>query len=96
MSSLTRNFSILWRSERLLAEAEWRRSSRQLAILAISGVFALLAIVMFNIAGFYWLAVHYGNAVAALGVGVIDLLIAAVSAVAAQSLTMPRETEMIR
>ena len=65
MNSLTRNLTILWRSERLLAEAEWRRASRQITILVLAGVFTLLALVMMNVAGFYWLAGSYGNAPAA-------------------------------
>ena len=96
MNSLTRNLDILWRSERLLTQAEWRRISRQITILIVAGVFALLAIVMLNVAGFYWLASNYGNAPAAMAVAVTDLVIAAIFAVAAQSLKTPPETEMIR
>jgi esterase/lipase len=96
MKSLTQNLTILWRSERLLAEAEWRRTSRQIGILALGGVFGLLAIVMLNIAGFYWLAASHGNAQAALAVAAVDVVIGAILAVSALSLKPPRETEMIR
>ncbi len=96
MNSLTRNLNILWRSERLLAEAEWRRSSRQITILVLAGVFGLLALIMLNVAGFYWLATTYGTAQAALAVAVADIVIAAVLAVSAQSLKTAPETDMIR
>jgi len=96
MNSLTRNLNILWRSERLLAEAEWRRSSRQITILVLAGVFGLLALIMLNVAGFYWLATTYGTAQAALAVAVADIVIAAILAVSAQSLKTAPETDMIR
>jgi Putative Actinobacterial Holin-X, holin superfamily III len=96
MNSLTRNLNILWRSERLLAEAEWRRSSRQITILVLAGVFGLLALIMLNVAGFYWLATTYGNAQAALAVAAADIVIAAILAVSAQSLKAAPETDMVR
>lgn len=96
MNSLTRNLTILWRSERLLAQAEWRRTSRQITILVLAGVLTLLALVMLNVAGFYWLADSYGNAPAALAVATANAVLAAILAVAAQSLKTPPETEMIR
>lgn len=96
MNSLTRNLNILWRSERLLAEAEWRRSSRQITILVLAGVFGLLALIMLNVTGFYWLATTYGTAQAALAVAVADIVIAAILAVSAQSLKTAPETDMIR
>lgn len=96
MNSLTRNLNILWRSERLLAEAEWRRSSRQITILVLAGVFGLLALIMLNVAGFYWLATTYGTAQAALAVAAADIVIAAILAVSAQSLKTAPETDMIR
>ncbi len=96
MNSLTRNLNILWRSERLLAEAEWRRSSRQITILVLAGVFGLLALIMLNVAGFYWLATTYGTAQAALAVAAADIVIAAILAVSAQSLKTAPETNMIR
>ena len=96
MNSLTRNLNILWRSERLLAEAEWRRSSRQITILVLAGVFGLLALIMLNVAGFYWLATTYGTAQAALAVDAGGIVIAAILAVSAQSLKTAPETDMIR
>jgi len=96
MNSLTRNLNILWRSERLLAEAEWRRSSRQITILVLAGVFGLLALIMLNVDGFYWFATTYGTAQAALAVAVADIAIAAILAVSAQSLKTAPETDMIR
>jgi len=96
MNSLTRNLNILWRSERLLAEAEWRRSSRQITILVLAGAFGLLALIMLNVAGFYWLATTYGTAQAALAVAAADIVIAAILAVSAQSLKTAPETDMIR
>jgi Putative Actinobacterial Holin-X, holin superfamily III len=96
MNPLTRNLTIFWRSERLLAQAEWRRTSRQITLLAIAGVFGLLALVMLNVAGFYWLSPSLGAAQAALCIAAVDLLIAVVLAVSAQSLKAPPETEMIR
>jgi hypothetical protein len=96
MSLLTRNLKILWRTERLLAEAEWRRSSRQISILAVSGIFVFLALVMLNVAGFYWLSTTYSTPQAALCVALVDLTIAAILAGSARALKSPREVHMIR
>ena len=96
MNSLTRNLTILWRSERLLAQAEWRRTSRQIALLVLAGVLGVLALVMLNVAGFYWLSTTYGTAQAALAVAVVDLIIGAILAVSAQSLKTAPEADMIR
>ena len=96
MNSLTRNLSILWRSQRLLTEAEHRRTMRQVVILTVAGAFGFLALVMLNVAGYAWLSTAYGNAQAALVVAIGDIFIATLLIVSAQSLKTAPETEMIR
>ena len=96
MNPLTRNISILWRSERLLAQAEWRRATRQMTMLVLAGVFGVLALVMLNVASFYWLSTTFSTAQAALAVAVADAVVAAILAVSAQSLKSAPEADMIR
>ncbi len=96
MNSLTRNLSILWRSQRLLTEADHRRTMRQVVILAVAGAFGFLALVMLNVAGYAWLSTTYGNAQAALVVAIGDIFIATLLIVSAQSLKTAPETEMVR
>ncbi len=96
MSTLTKNLIILWRSERLLAEAEWRRASRQITILVLAGLMGLLALIMLNVAAFYWLSTGLGNAEAALAVAIANLVLAALLVLSAQSLKSAPETEMVR
>lgn len=96
MNSLTRNLTIAWRSERLLAQAELRRRSRQITMLVLAGIFGVLALIMLNVAGFNWLSTTYGTAQAALAVAVADAVLGAILAVSAQSLKTAPETDMIR
>lgn len=96
MNSLTRNITILWRSQQLITQAELRRTSTQITIMVLAGVFGLLALTMLNVAGFYWLSAALGDAQAALAVAVADILIGAMLVLAAQTLKTAPETEMVR
>ena len=62
MKPFARNITVLWRAEKLLAEAELRRSFLQIMVVGAAGLFALLGLLMFNVAGFYWLAESMSNA----------------------------------
>lgn len=96
MNSLSRNISILWRSQQLLTQAEWRRTSKQITTLVLAGIFGLLALTMLNLAGYYWLSTTYGNAQAALAVAVANILIGAILVLYALTLKTAPETEMVR
>ena len=96
MNPLARNVSTLWRLQRSLNEAELRRASKRVTMTVVAGAVGFLALVMLNIAGFSALTTNYGNTFAALAVAAVDVLIAAILVVAAQSIKLAPETETVR
>lgn len=95
MNPLSRNISILWRSQQLLTEAQWRRTSKQITTLVLAGIFGLLALTMLNLAGYYWLSTT-DNAQAALAVAVANIVIGAILVLYSLTLKTAPETEMVR
>ena len=96
MNPLARNVSTLWRLQRSLNEAELRRASKRITMTVGAGAVGFLALVMLNIAGFSALTTNYGNTLAALTVAAVDVLIAVILIVAAQSIKLAPETETVR
>jgi hypothetical protein len=96
MNPLARNVSTLWRLQRSLNEAELRRTSKRITMAVVAGAVGLLALVMLNIAGFSALTTNYGNTIAALAVAAVDVLIAVILIVAAQSIKLAPETDTVR
>ena len=96
MNPLARNGSTLWRLQRSLNEAELRRASKRITMTVVAGAVGFLALVMLNIAGFSALTTNYGNTLAALTVAAVDVLIAVILIVAAQSIKLAPETETVR
>lgn len=96
MNPIARNVSTLWRLQRSLNEAELRRTSKRITMTVIAGAVCFLALVMLNIAGFSALTNSYGNAFSALAVAAIDVLVAVILIVAAQSIKLAPETDTVR
>lgn len=96
MNPIARNVSTLWRLQRSLNEAELRRTSKRITMTVIAGAVCFLALVMLNIAGFSALMNSYGNTFSALAVAAVDVLVAVILIVAAQSIKLAPETDTVR
>jgi hypothetical protein len=96
MNPIARNVSTLWRLQRSLNEAELRRTSKRITMTVIAGAVCFLALVMLNIAGFSALTNSYGNTFSALTVAAVDVLVAVILIVAAQSIKLAPETDTVR
>ena len=96
MNPLARNVSTLWRLQRSLNEAELRRTSKRITMAVVAGAVGFLALVMLNIAGFSALTINYGNTFSALAVAAVDVLVAVILIVAAQSIKLAPETDTVR
>jgi len=96
MNPIARNVSTLWRLQRSLNEAELRRTSKRITMTVIAGAVCFLALVMLNIAGFAALTNSYGNTFSALAVAAVDVLVAVILIVAAQSIKLAPETDTVR
>jgi hypothetical protein len=96
MERFIRSLRIFWRSERLLAEQDLRLGAQRIQLNALAGLVAVFGLVMLSIAVFHALVPYWGQALAALAVAGIDLVLAAVLAALARSLRPPAETAMVR
>lgn len=96
MSNITRNLRLLWRSEQILAEAKINLASKKLVLAVIAGISGLFACGMFNLALFFALVPEFGQAWAALIVGVLDVGLAAFLAILARNLKTAPEEAMAR
>ena len=96
MERLTRSIRLLWRSERILAEQEFRLGARRIQLNALAALVAVFGLVMLSIAVFYALVPYWGQALAALAVGGTDLVLAAALALLARSLEPPASLEMVK
>jgi len=95
MERFLHSLSIWWRSERLLAEQQLRLSARRIQFNVLALLVALCGVAMLSVAGFFALAPHWGNALAALAVGGIDLLLAVAVLNYASSLQLS-EVDMVK
>jgi len=96
MSQVTRNLQLFLRSERVLAETQFKLISRKLVLLALAVIACLLALAMFNVAGYYALMPALGSPQAALIVALIDTLFAALLGAGALLLRPGPEEEIVR
>lgn len=96
MDRFIRSLRILWRSERLLAEQEFRLGTQRVQLNLLASLVAVIALVMLSLAMFYALAPLWGNALAALAVAGVDLVVALALSAYARSLQPPAEVAMIK
>ena len=96
MNPIARNVSTLWRLQRSLNEAELRRTSKRITMAVVAGAVGFLALVMLNIAGFSALTTNYGYTFAAFAIAAVDVLVAVILIVAAQSIKLAPETDTVR
>lgn len=96
MSRVRRNLQLLWRSERVMAEARLKLISRKLVLAVIAGIACLIAVSMLNLAAYLALITVVTKPLAALIVAVINLVIAGLLVAIAQGLQPGPEEEMLR
>ncbi len=96
MERLTHSLKVIWRSERLLRENEFRQTSLKIQLSALAGLIALFGLVMLSLAAFFALVPTIGQAYAALAVGGADLIFAALLVLFAQAIKPAPELDAIR
>jgi hypothetical protein len=96
MERLIRSIKLLWRSQRILAEQEFRLDAKRIQFNALAALVGVFGLVMLSVAVFYALVPYWGEALAALTVGGTDLALAAVLFLVARSLEPPASLEMVR
>ena len=96
MSTIKRNLELLWRSEKILAEARLKLTSRKLTLAVAAGIAGLFAVGMFNLAALFALEPSVGIAAAAALVGFINIIVAGLFLAIAQGLRPAEEEAMVR
>ena len=95
MNNITRNLHLLWRAERVLAQARLKLLTRKVVLGAIAGISGLFAWGMLNFAAFFALEPVTGKAWAACIVGAAGLALAAILVAIAQGLQPAPEEDMV-
>lgn len=96
MDHFLRSLKVFWRSERLLRENELRLLSQKIQCNALAGLVALFGLMMLSLSVFFVLVPYMGNALAALSVGGIDLVLATVLVTYGRSLKPAEEAKMVK
>lgn len=96
MEHLMRSLKVVWRSERLLRQKEFRLGTQKLLLVALAGLVAIFGLVMLSLAVFFALVPYWGQALAALTVGSIDFVLAGLLVAYAGSLKPAAEVEMVK
>lgn len=96
MEHFVRSLKVALRSEHLLRKNEFRLTAQKLQFNALAGLVAVFGLVMLSLAVFFALVPYWGQALAALTVGGIDLLLATVLAAYANSLKPTAEVEIVK
>lgn len=96
MEHLVRSLKVAWRSERLLMQNEFRLGMQKIQLNALAGLVAIIGFVMLSLALFFALVPYWGQALAALAVGGIDLVLAGLLVAYAGSLKPATEIAMVK
>lgn len=96
MEHLMRSLKVVWRSERLLRQKEFRLGTKKLQLTALAGLIAIFGLVMLSLAVFFAVVPYWGQALAALTIGGIDLVLAGLLVAYAGSLKPADEVEMVK
>ena len=78
MSRISRNISIILRSERLIAQRRMAVLRRQTGMMAAAGIAAGVGLVMLNVAAFFAHVEHLSQPLSALIVALANMAIAAI------------------
>ncbi len=96
MERLTHSLKVLWRSERLLVGSDLGLMTKKIQINAMAGLMALFGLVMLGIAAYFALVPVMGQALAALTIGLITLVLATILFLFSSSRKPSPEVTMIR
>lgn len=96
MEHFARSLKVAWQAEHLLRKNEFRLGAQKLQLNALAGLVAVFGLVMLSLAVFFALVPYWGQALAALTVGGIDLVLAGVLAAYAGALKPAAEVEMVK
>lgn len=95
MKPIVTNLRILWRAERLRAEAQLRDATHRISLLALAALVGVFALGMLNVAAFFALVPSQGSSMAAFWVAAADIVLALVLVVLALSRRSRPEMELI-
>ncbi len=96
MEHLVRSLKVAWRSERILKQNEFRLAMKKVLFSALAGLVALFGLVMLSLPVFFALVPYWGQALSALSIGGIDLVLAVVLIVYAGSLKPSAEVDIVK
>ncbi len=95
MSRISRNISVVLRTERLIAQRHLAIVVKRSGFFAAAGLAAGLAVIMLNVAGYLALSEVMSKPLAALTVAGVDLIIAVILALLANSLSAQEDTAQV-
>jgi len=93
MNRISRNLSIIVRTERLIAQRRFSVLRRQTGIMATAGIVAAIGLIMLNTAAYFALAERMSSANSALIVSVVNFVFAAILIYFANGINADREVE---
>ena len=96
MEHLIRSLKIAWQSERLLKQNEFRLMIQKVQFSALAGLVAIFGLVMLSIAAYFALVPYWGQALSALTIGIIELVLAGLLITYAGRLQTSAEAEMVK
>jgi hypothetical protein len=94
MDRLINNLRVLWRTERAIADIKLRHALARSGLNVAAAVLALIGLLMFEVAAFYALRDFWSTIVAALILGVVNLVLAGILLLIADRKKPGRELEL--
>lgn len=95
MKRIARSLKVLWRAESLLGTLRLQGMLKKAGVLAFAGLIGVFGIAMLDLAAFFALSPRFGQAGAALAVGLADIGLAVLAALLAQSIKPGAEAELV-
>ena len=95
METLVRNLKLLWKSDRMLAEIRLKLVAQKIVLFVLAGLGGLFALGMLNMAVFFAIQETLGSSIAALLVGLGNLLPAAGLLLLVQRIDGGREARVV-
>ncbi len=95
METLVRNLKLLWKSDRMLAEIRLKLVAQKIILFVLAGLGGLFALGMLNMAIFFAIQETLGSAIAALLVGLGNLLLAGILLLVVQRLDTGPEARVV-
>lgn len=95
MNRISRNISIIVRTERLIAQRRFSVLRRQTGFMVAAGVVAGIGLIMLNTAAYFALAESMSQANSALIVSLVNIAIAVILFIIANKINADREVEAV-